>query len=123
MSIYHKILPPTLKVSEPDPKLGLGESPFYLNTKMRPWVDSADGPRTAGVSAFGFGGSNFHAVLQEHGPSKMEPSWDGTVEIAAFSADEPQQLQKSANAWMQAALDCTTRHSIGKLCRKSRTAS
>ena len=56
LSIYHKILPPTLKAQDPDPKLGLEKSPFYLNTKLRPWIASEKNRRTAGVSAFGFGG-------------------------------------------------------------------
>ena len=70
LSIYHKILPPTLNAQDPDPKLGLEKSPFYLNTKLRPWIASEKDRRTAGVSAFGFGGSNFHAVIEEHSGSQ-----------------------------------------------------
>ena len=38
LSIYNKILPPTLKAETADPKLGVEHSPFYLNTKLRPWI-------------------------------------------------------------------------------------
>ena len=45
-------------------------------------------PRAA-VSAFGFGGSNYHCVLEEAGPEKPGIEWDGDVQILAFSADDP----------------------------------
>mgnify|MGYP000432122631 CR=1 FL=1 len=38
--------------------LGLDGGPLYLNTEARPWIHGAEHPRTAGVSAFGFGGTN-----------------------------------------------------------------
>ena len=65
MALHHGVLPPTIKVDAPNPKLELGSSPFYLNTKARPWIRATEQhPRRAGVSAFGFGGSNFHVVLE-----------------------------------------------------------
>jgi acyl transferase domain-containing protein/NAD(P)H-dependent flavin oxidoreductase YrpB (nitropropane dioxygenase family)/acyl carrier protein len=64
-ALHHKVLPPTL-AEAPNPKANLDDGPLYLNTEARPWVHGADGPRTAGVSAFGFGGTNFHTVLEEY---------------------------------------------------------
>ncbi|HEY3790027.1 MAG TPA: beta-ketoacyl synthase N-terminal-like domain-containing protein, partial [Urbifossiella sp.] len=64
-ALHHKVLPPTL-VETPNPKANLDGGPLYLNTEPRPWVHGADHPRTAGVSAFGFGGTNFHTVLEEY---------------------------------------------------------
>ncbi|SLM29156.1 Putative amino-acid acetyltransferase (fragment) [Desulfamplus magnetovallimortis] len=87
LSLYHKVLPPTLKAENPDPELGMEKSPFYLNHLSKPWLNSSKYPRRAGVSAFGFGGSNFHAVLEEYKDEKEHVSWDGTLQIAAFSHD------------------------------------
>ncbi|MBA4075532.1 MAG: hypothetical protein C0508_10870, partial [Cyanobacteria bacterium PR.023] len=68
-ALHHKVLPPTINVSEPSPACKFSEGPFYVNTECRPWVHSqADTPRRGGVSAFGFGGTNFHAVLEEYVP-------------------------------------------------------
>jgi acyl transferase domain-containing protein/NAD(P)H-dependent flavin oxidoreductase YrpB (nitropropane dioxygenase family)/NAD(P)-dependent dehydrogenase (short-subunit alcohol dehydrogenase family) len=64
-SLHNKVLPPTL-VEAPNPKANLDGGPLYLNTEPRPWIHGAEHPRTAGVSAFGFGGTNFHAVLEEY---------------------------------------------------------
>ncbi|MEW5734776.1 MAG: SDR family NAD(P)-dependent oxidoreductase [Thermodesulfobacteriota bacterium] len=67
MALFHKTLPPTINVKKPNPKLSMEGSPFYVNTKARPWVRANGTPRRAGVSAFGFGGTNYHFVLEEHG--------------------------------------------------------
>ena len=65
LALHHRVLPPTL-VETPNPKGDFEEGVLYLNTEPRPWVHGADHPRYAGVSAFGFGGTNFHAVLSEY---------------------------------------------------------
>ena len=51
----------------------------------RPWFSANGTPRRSGVSSFGFGGSNFHVVLEEYQSDKKEIAWDGSVEILAFS--------------------------------------
>jgi len=99
LCLHHKILPPTLKAERPDPRLEMENSPFYLNTRARPWLVSSRHPRRCGVSAFGFGGSNFHAVLEEHQPEKIQVAWDGSVQIAAFSATDADGLVRDAVAF------------------------
>jgi len=66
LALHHKILPPTIKADTPNPALKLKESPFYLNTIARPWIHEPGTPRQGSLSAFGFGGSNFHLVVQEY---------------------------------------------------------
>ncbi|MFD9780815.1 SDR family NAD(P)-dependent oxidoreductase [[Kitasatospora] papulosa] len=68
LALHHKVLPPMIKVDRPDPAMGIDDSPFYLNTRARPWVSPPDRPRRASVSSFGFGGSNFHVTLEEYTP-------------------------------------------------------
>ncbi|RZB32518.1 MAG: hypothetical protein SRB2_04305 [Desulfobacteraceae bacterium Eth-SRB2] len=94
LSIYNKVLPPTLKVGEPDPKLNIHQSPFYLNTNTRPWFSNNEHPRRAGISSFGFGGSNFHLVVEEYRKHKQEITWHGSVEIVALSASSQDQLKE-----------------------------
>ena len=66
LALHQKVLPPTLHVDQPSPKLELEKTPFYLNTEARPWIHAgADAPRRAGVNAFGFGGINAHTLLEE----------------------------------------------------------
>ncbi|MEA3428029.1 MAG: SDR family NAD(P)-dependent oxidoreductase, partial [Thermodesulfobacteriota bacterium] len=94
LSLYNKTLPPTLKADIPDPELSIDKSHFYLNTETRPWFSKKDHPRRAGVSAFGFGGSNFHMLVEEHKSKKKNVSWDGSIEIVALSASNKNRLVK-----------------------------
>jgi acyl transferase domain-containing protein/NAD(P)-dependent dehydrogenase (short-subunit alcohol dehydrogenase family) len=64
LALYERVLPPTLHVETPNPAAGLNQGPLYVNSEIRPWI-RGEHPRRAGVSSFGFGGSNFHAVLEE----------------------------------------------------------
>jgi acyl transferase domain-containing protein len=52
-----------LHFKRPNPLIDFAESPFTVIDSLRPW--HFDGPRRAGVSAFGVGGGNAHIVLEE----------------------------------------------------------
>ncbi|MFO0891867.1 MAG: beta-ketoacyl synthase N-terminal-like domain-containing protein [Isosphaeraceae bacterium] len=67
LALKHRVLPPTIGVTTPNPKANFPASPFYVNTDTRPWINaSGSSPRRAGVSAFGFGGTNFHVAVEEY---------------------------------------------------------
>jgi acyl transferase domain-containing protein len=100
MALHHKVLPPTIKVETPNPKLSIDKSPFYLNTRSRPWVRGSDHLRRASVSSFGFGGSNFHLALEEYdGPADRAPRLRTVpTELVTLSAADPQSLVAQARA-------------------------
>lgn len=100
LALHHKILPPTLKAQTPDPDLDILNSPFYLNQNSRPWMGGGamNSLRCSGVSAFGFGGSNFHAVLEEYTPEKTNVSWDGKVQILALSGKAKKEIIEKLNS-------------------------
>ncbi|MER6526827.1 SDR family oxidoreductase [Streptomyces sp. NPDC001508] len=65
LALHHGVKPPTLHLRQPNPAWDEHTSPFAFHTRARPWpVPPAE--RVAGVSAFGFGGTNFHVVLRAH---------------------------------------------------------
>ncbi|HTN44671.1 MAG TPA: beta-ketoacyl synthase N-terminal-like domain-containing protein, partial [Nitrospiria bacterium] len=66
LSLHFGVLPPTIGVEKPNSKVGFRQSPIYINAESRPWIGHPEHPRRAGVSSFGFGGTNFHAVLEEY---------------------------------------------------------
>ncbi|MFI5686990.1 SDR family oxidoreductase [Streptomyces sp. NPDC051636] len=68
LALYTGVKPPTLHLERPNEAWREGESPFAFHTRARPWAAPA-GERVAGVSAFGFGGTNFHVVLGAYGES------------------------------------------------------
>ncbi len=72
LALHHKILPPTL-CETISADLGLEQTPLYLNTETRPWIHGGRTPRRAGINAFGFGGVNSHAILEEAPDQVVEP--------------------------------------------------
>ena len=64
------MLPPSLNFKTPNPNIDWASSPLKVNTELREWAAPAQGVRTAGVSAFGFGGTNFHVALEEYVPGR-----------------------------------------------------
>jgi non-ribosomal peptide synthase protein (TIGR01720 family) len=71
LALKHKKLPPSVNYETPNPKIDFASSPFYVNDAPREW--ETDGkPRLAGVSAFGVGGTNAHAILEQ--APEIEPS-------------------------------------------------
>jgi acyl transferase domain-containing protein/phosphopantetheinyl transferase (holo-ACP synthase) len=66
LALHSKVLPATLHCDQPDERID--RTMLYLNDRTRPWVSGEQRHRRAAVSAFGFGGINAHAVLEEHDP-------------------------------------------------------
>ncbi len=67
LALHHRVLPAHHGVDQPIDAVASADSPVYLLKDARPWVAHPDHPRRACASAFGFGGANFHAVLEEYG--------------------------------------------------------
>ena len=68
LALYHKTLPPTINIHKERPEIA--GSPFYTLPSPKPWITSGKYPvRRAALSSFGFGGSNFHAILEEYAGS------------------------------------------------------
>ncbi|MHC5908716.1 beta-ketoacyl synthase N-terminal-like domain-containing protein, partial [Streptomyces sp. S6] len=65
LALYTGVRPPTLHLTAPNSAWKDGESPFAFHSEARPWA-AEPSRRIGGVSAFGFGGTNFHVVLAAH---------------------------------------------------------
>ncbi|WP_182886408.1 type I polyketide synthase [Microbispora sp. H10885] len=64
LALWHRRLPASLHFHEPNPAIDFAGSPFFVQSETADWP-RGDGPRRAGVSAFGVGGTNAHAILEE----------------------------------------------------------
>ena len=65
LAMEHGLLPASLNFTEPNPAIDFDGSPFVVNTELAHWPRER-GPRRAGVSALGFGGTNAHLILEEN---------------------------------------------------------
>src|SRR5215213_4756220 len=63
LALKHGKIPASLHYEEPNPKIDLANSPFYVNARLKDWKSDNGTPRRAGVSSFGIGGTNAHVVL------------------------------------------------------------
>jgi acyl transferase domain-containing protein len=132
LALHQRVLPPTIKVRKPNPLLGIENSPFYLNTVVRPWTRRADHARRASVSSFGFGGANYHVALEEYGGGGASPGRSAArvraaaSELVLVSDDSPQDLrarlldggiERSAPTLVELAAGSLRDFDPGKPCR------
>ncbi|MCC5615738.1 acyltransferase domain-containing protein [Nostoc sp. CHAB 5836] len=124
LALYHKVLPPTINITNPNPKFGIENSPFYLNTEVRPWFQlDADTPRRAGVSSFGFGGTNYHVVLEEYNSEQnFAHRLHNAPQSVLLWADTPEQLLakcEDAKSQLESATDNQYYQELINLCKFS----
>ena len=85
MALHHKILPPTLNAERPNPHIDLENSPFFLVHEAQEWTNNNGSPRRCGVSAYGFGGTNFHIVLEEYIPGALAEEERAAQDAAVYN--------------------------------------
>ncbi|MGF1937067.1 MAG: beta-ketoacyl synthase N-terminal-like domain-containing protein [Nostoc sp. ChiQUE02] len=64
LALYHREIPAHLNLKQLNPHISLENTPFFIPTEHQPW-NSVNNSLFAGVSSFGFGGTNAHVVLEE----------------------------------------------------------
>ena len=103
LAVRHGVVPPLAGLREPNPALRLGDGPIELPAQAREWPVS--GPRRAGVSALGVGGTNAHVVLEQ--PPAQPESVPAAVSIVPLSARGATALGELADR-MADALESTS---------------
>ncbi len=72
MAVKKGLIPPTLHFENPNPKLELEKTPFYVNNKLLEW--GGEEPRRAAVSSLGVGGTNAHIIVEQFQSQLQVPS-------------------------------------------------
>lgn len=99
LSLKNKKIPASLNFESPNPKIDFENSPFYVNTRLKEW-ESDSLPRRAGISSFGIGGTNVHAVLEE-APVLQSDVADGTPSLLLFSAKDKKALERMTDNFLE----------------------
>ncbi|MDX3753426.1 polyketide synthase, partial [Streptomyces sp. AK08-02] len=106
LALHTGVKPPTLHVSKPNAAWDETSSPFAFHARTRPWAAPAR-ERRAGLSAFGFGGTNFHVVLEAYAdsapPAHTLDSWP--AELLTFRAADPAGARRAIEDVLKAAED------------------
>ncbi|MEU4926134.1 SDR family NAD(P)-dependent oxidoreductase [Streptomyces yokosukanensis] len=104
LALYTGVTPPTLHLERPNAAWSQETGPFVFHTRARPWTAPA-AERLAGVSAFGFGGTNFHAVLAAHAdavpPRQALDVWP--AELFLFRGRDTAAAHRQAEEILRAA--------------------
>jgi acyl transferase domain-containing protein len=113
LSLHHRVLPPHRNVTRPNAVLADPSAPLYLLTEAQPWLAREDRPRRAACSAFGFGGTNFHMVLEEYADEYRDwlrpPSaHDWSAELLLWSAADRTDLLARIDALRERLPAATT---------------
>lgn len=94
LATKHGLLPPSLHFQEPNPKINLSKTRFYVNTRLTVW-NTNGARRRAGVSSFGIGGTNAHVIVEQ--PPPMPSSGPGrSRQILSLSAKTDSALRMYA---------------------------
>lgn len=99
LAIEHKILPPTVHFESPNPLIDLEAARVRVLARAEAWPDDV-APRVAGVSSFGFGGTNAHVVVREWAEAPREVDGAG-LSCLPISAKTPEALRDLVAAYMR----------------------
>ena len=92
LCLQHRQVPPNLHFTRLNPHIELAGTPFVIPTSVQEWVRGAL-PLAAGVSSFGFGGTNAHVVLEEYdAPVQAPAAGPARDRVLALSARSPDAL-------------------------------
>ena len=114
LALRHRRIPPTINFVEPNPAIPFDELRLRVPTTLEEWP-ATEGPATAGVNSFGFGGANAHAVLEEPPAREPAPMPSRSAEILTISARSGEALHELAAAHSK-RLRSGDSFSLGDLC-------
>jgi acyl transferase domain-containing protein/acyl carrier protein len=90
LALEHKAIPASLHFRKPNPQIDFENSPFFVNSELRPWTTNG-AARRAGVSSFGIGGTNAHTILEE-APEPIPQSKTWPCALVTLSARSQESL-------------------------------
>ena len=106
LALQHETIPPHIHLWEVNPLIPIDELPIEIPTMAIPWPREPGRTRYAGVSSYGFGGTNAHIILSEapeQPPARNDA--DRTAHLITLSAQSPEALNQLIGryqAWLQA---------------------
>ena len=102
LALKHQHLPASLHFHAPNPHIPFSTLPIQVQSSAGPWP-KRDRPSLAGVSAFGFGGTNAHALLESpprlETESRIDASSSVETQIIPLSAQTPAALNDLASSF------------------------
>ncbi len=115
LALQHNLIPPHLHFKEINPHIPIDELPLEIPTKPKPWSENGK-PRFAGISSFGFGGTNAHLIVEEApAPSKVANEYERPSHLLTLSAKDETALRQLASRFVEYVSEHPT-ISLGDIC-------
>ena len=95
LCLENRQLPANLHFQRPNPDIDFANSPFYVQQHLSEWPRTS-GPRLAGVSSFGIGGTNAHVVVEEPPPVLTHDS-SRAWQLLTLSAKSSEALEAATD--------------------------
>lgn len=92
--LKNRVIPPTLHFQKPNPRFDFAKSPFYVVDRLTK-LESEEKPIRAAVSAFGVGGTNAHAILEEYIDNEIRQEEKPAKQILIVSAKSENSLKEN----------------------------
>jgi acyl transferase domain-containing protein len=119
LSLQHKRLPPHLHFTTPTPHVAWDDLPVRVVTGSMEWEPA--GRRLAGVSSFGFSGTNAHVIVEEApAEATVTEAPDRPVHVLTLSAKSDDTLRDLAVAY-ERTLKSSPDVSFGDICHTAAT--
>lgn len=118
LALKHEEIPPNLHFETLNPNISLAGTRFHLPLSRTPWK-CAETPRFAGISSFGFSGTNAHVILEEAPrvpPRPSVPELANRPYILPVSARTPEALRDYAAAYRLFLEQCAKDAPLYDIC-------
>lgn len=99
LAVRHRAVPATLHYREPNPHIPFDDLPVRVADTLQPWPGADGLPALAGVSSFGFGGTNAHLVLEQPPAAAAPPRGADGAAVLTVSARDDRALGDLAAAY------------------------
>ncbi len=121
LAMQHNYIPPHLHFKALNPHISLDKIPARIPVEGMPWENQSDKPRLAGVSAFGFSGTNAHIILQEPFRSPLPKQIpERSHHLLTLSAQTDEALRELAQTYVT-YLNAHSEPPLGDLCFTAHT--
>ncbi|MBF0228388.1 MAG: SDR family NAD(P)-dependent oxidoreductase [Desulfamplus sp.] len=136
LSINHGYIPPHLHFKKPNPRVEWETLPIQVNKELTPWKEG-DRLRAAGISSFGFSGTNAHIIVSE--PPIIDKTFEKrgeyyecrdarpcvstsiqNIEVLCLSAKSESALRESAKKWAE-FLTTNSKENLSSICKAANT--
>ncbi|NJK62724.1 MAG: SDR family NAD(P)-dependent oxidoreductase [Synechococcaceae cyanobacterium SM2_3_1] len=118
LALQHEFIPPHLHFQTLNPHIQLADFPLQIPTQGRVWQRQADRKRRAGISAFGFSGTNAHVILEEAPSGPIPGQAPQPCQLLPLSAPTPAALQDRVQQYVK-ILQADPEATLADLCYSS----